>query len=401
MANTPVKNELKSGGVTWTLRWHYGGLRSAKMERVTWSSYRDIKSLKTAVESRGHMVRDSDPDVLDRSIVTDRRRPPPEPDAGPTFFGMYGRFMAEHPFHKPSTVRAYKFHMAQLEGWHDRPVKEITESDARLLWNWLRAKGDPRAGMRLAKAVMNFARKVHEIDINPCDVVVIPKARKSGSKARFLAEDEYEILRSNAVIVQHRGAQIDGVKPDEVFQLEMDLVWETGLRSGEVSALEPKHVKIRGNKAWILVRQTATRTEKGWEVGTPKSEQGIRDVDCSVEMALRLLDHHKTHNKRFIFPSLRGGLKRPDTRCQRWKRVVLRANKNGFDGDARFHDLRHAYASNLLMAGVPIHEVSVLMGHSSIQVTVDCYGHIGQGSQDRILAATQRKSQGDLHVLAA
>ena len=48
MANTPVKNELKSGGVTWTLRWHYGGLRSAKMERVTWSSYRDIKSLKTA-----------------------------------------------------------------------------------------------------------------------------------------------------------------------------------------------------------------------------------------------------------------------------------------------------------------------------------------------------------------
>jgi hypothetical protein len=100
------------------------------MERVTWPSYKDIKRLKTAVESRGHMVRDTDLDVLDRSIVTGRSRPSAKPDAGPTFWAMYEQFMAEHPFHKPSTVRAYKFHIQQLSGWHDRPVKEITESDA-------------------------------------------------------------------------------------------------------------------------------------------------------------------------------------------------------------------------------------------------------------------------------
>ena len=42
----------------------------------------------------------------------------------------------------------------------------------------------------------------------------------------------------------------------------------------------------------------------------------------------------------------------------------------------RFHDLRHTFASLLIQNGEPLTYVKEQMGHSSIQVTVDVYGHI-------------------------
>lgn len=50
--------------------------------------------------------------------------------------------------------------------------------------------------------------------------------------------------------------------------------------------------------------------------------------------------------------------------------------------DIRFHDLRHTYAALSIAAGVDIYRLSRLMGHSSITVTADRYGHLfDQGKQ--------------------
>jgi integrase len=46
----------------------------------------------------------------------------------------------------------------------------------------------------------------------------------------------------------------------------------------------------------------------------------------------------------------------------------------------RIHDARHTYASLMLRRGVPIAYVSRQLGHSSIQVTVDLYGHFIPGA---------------------
>lgn len=58
----------------------------------------------------------------------------------------------------------------------------------------------------------------------------------------------------------------------------------------------------------------------------------------------------------------------------------------------RLHDLRHTYASLLLQAGEPIAYVKQQLGHSSIQVTVDRYGHFIPGANrqavERLAAAT-------------
>ena len=45
----------------------------------------------------------------------------------------------------------------------------------------------------------------------------------------------------------------------------------------------------------------------------------------------------------------------------------------------RFHDLRHSFASMLLQQGESPVYVKEQLGHSSIQITVDCYGHLIPG----------------------
>jgi len=44
------------------------------------------------------------------------------------------------------------------------------------------------------------------------------------------------------------------------------------------------------------------------------------------------------------------------------------------------HDLRHSYGSLLIQAGASLAYVRDQMGHSSIQVTVDIYGHLIPGA---------------------
>ncbi len=55
----------------------------------------------------------------------------------------------------------------------------------------------------------------------------------------------------------------------------------------------------------------------------------------------------------------------------------LRSNRQGWK--FRFHDLRHTFGSLLIQAGVSPAYVQKQMGHRSIQITIDVYGHLIPG----------------------
>jgi integrase len=55
--------------------------------------------------------------------------------------------------------------------------------------------------------------------------------------------------------------------------------------------------------------------------------------------------------------------------------------------DTTFHDLRHAYASMLIAAGLSPKIIQVRMGHDSITTTMDSYGHLYPESEDATRAA--------------
>ncbi len=91
-------------------------------------------------------------------------------------------------------------------------------------------------------------------------------------------------------------------------------------------------------------------------------------------------------NDATIFTNLVGkpmdaaGLKRT------WKRIL----KNAGVGHVRFHDLRHASATYMLQAGVPLQMVSQRLGHSRTSTTTDFYAHLLPGMGRQAAEALER-----------
>jgi integrase len=69
-----------------------------------------------------------------------------------------------------------------------------------------------------------------------------------------------------------------------------------------------------------------------------------------------------------------GKLIDPRTFSKRYKSILL---KSGLPF-VRFQDLRHTTASLLIMEGVDLKTVAEILGHSSIKITADTYGHIAE-----------------------
>ncbi len=154
----------------------------------------------------------------------------------------------------------------------------------------------------------------------------------------------------------------------------------TGLRLGELLALQWDDLDYHGR--FIEVRRNYTRGR----VFTPKSGESRR-VDMSRELTQALKDLYTERQLETaangwkdmplrVFCNEVGGLLDPDNLRKRVFYGLLRASGLRH---IRFHDLRHAFASLLLQQGESPVYVKEQMGHSSIQVTVDLYGHLIPG----------------------
>ena len=58
-------------------------------------------------------------------------------------------------------------------------------------------------------------------------------------------------------------------------------------------------------------------------------------------------------------------------------KITLKAGLSG----VRFHDLRHTFASLMLLRGVSPKVISEALGHASVAFTMDTYSHIIEGTQ--------------------
>lgn len=153
----------------------------------------------------------------------------------------------------------------------------------------------------------------------------------------------------------------------------------TGMRMGELLALQWPDIDWQGR--FIEVRRNYTH----WKVTTPKSGESRR-VDMSQGLMQTLKDvllerqieagATATEVPLWVFPSETGGLLHPhNIRDRVFYGLLTKAKLRR----VRFHDLRHTFASLLLQNGESPVYVKEQMGHSSIQVTVDLYGHLIPG----------------------
>ncbi|MEN6581649.1 MAG: site-specific integrase [Armatimonadota bacterium] len=156
----------------------------------------------------------------------------------------------------------------------------------------------------------------------------------------------------------------------------------SGLRIGEVMALTWNAIDFVGNT--ISVYQAVQSHSWHMEIGDVKTYWGKRavPVDKSVisilkahkqnieELAKKQADVWQEHG--WVSPDNTGELINIESVRKAFPKICKKAGVK----IAGIHSLRHTYATIMLSEGVPIHIVSRRLGHSSIKITSDTYGHI-------------------------
>ena len=142
-----------------------------------------------------------------------------------------------------------------------------------------------------------------------------------------------------------------------------------GLRVGEICALRWRDWDAEC--ATLYVRASVQReTGRGLVLCRPKSEKSIRHVPIPESFARAL---EAAHGDRGPNEFICGGEKPADPRTiqRQMERLCQKAHLSG----VHMHTLRHSYATRLLEAGVDVKTLSTLLGHSSVQITMNRYCH--------------------------
>ncbi len=176
----------------------------------------------------------------------------------------------------------------------------------------------------------------------------------------------------------------------------------TGMRRGEVLALRWQDLDLDAGVA--TVSRSLEQTKGGLRFKTPKTKTSRRKVRLPETLAALLRDH-RTAQRRWrlaagigrdpedlAFTTGRGGPFRPQDFSEAFAKLAAAAGV-----DCTFHQLRHAHASHLLRAGVPIQTVSSRLGHANASITLGVYSHLLPGMDDAAAIeaeATLRKAFG-------
>jgi integrase len=127
----------------------------------------------------------------------------------------------------------------------------------------------------------------------------------------------------------------------------------------------------------------------GQFVFTPPKKGKDRVVTIPRFLRTMLEQHMDTYADKepdaLVFPGTNGGpMSLPPFRRNEWKPALLRAE---IDESFRIHDMRHTTASLLINQGLHPKIVQEHLGHHSISITLDRYGHLYETDTQRLADA--------------
>lgn len=170
----------------------------------------------------------------------------------------------------------------------------------------------------------------------------------------------------------------------------------TGCRIGEALSLEWADVDLKAATAELRRSSARTDTTKGGRARVvpllPEVVRALRrQRQTQRQLQLRLGAGWPASG--LVFTSAVGT---PMHHSNARRRLRTRLGELGMPSERPYHTLRHGLAARLLRRDVPMPVVSALLGHSSIRVTVDVYGHVQPALHADQLAAAMRGSPSQL-----
>ena len=231
----------------------------------------------------------------------------------------------------------------------DRPAASLTHQHIQEALRKLRERGvqGPTANRyrSLLSSIFSFGVRNGIVAANP--VARVPRYKENPSRVRYLTEDEELALRK----------VIRAECPER--ESEIDLALHTGARRGEQFTL-----------TWEKVDLIHGILELNGKTGPRTIE--INGVCRQVLAKL----YEASNGSRFVCPEAKRSGQRD------WRRWFEECVKKAELDDFTWHDLRHTFASRLVMAGVDIRTVQELLGHRNITQTMK-YAHLSRNHARR------------------
>ena len=260
-----------------------------------------------------------------------------------------------------------------LPAFGDRELRTIQPVDVR---EWVTdlveeeyAPTTVRKAYQLLAHVMTVAVDDGLLGRSPCRSVSLPKM--ATTPQRFLSPDEVEQLAA-AIDERYRTLVLVGAY--------------AGLRFGEAAGLKVARLDLLRRR--LLVQETIAEVAGRVIHRTlPKTRASHRLVSLDAYLAEDLTAHLATYPAGpdgFVFTAPGGGsLHRTNFARRFWRPAVRRS----VGEPCRFHHLRHSHAAFLIEAGEDPKVIQERLGHASIRVTYDTYGHLFPGRDE---AAAER-----------
>ncbi|MGH3668676.1 MAG: site-specific integrase, partial [Acidimicrobiia bacterium] len=153
-----------------------------------------------------------------------------------------------------------------------------------------------------------------------------------------------------------------------------------GLRWGELAGLRIADIDLLRRRLTVRSALIEAAAEAP-RLGRPKtaaSERTITLPGIALDAIAQHIDRHPLVDG-VMWTTQRGAYLRRGSFSRIWRTAVAET----VGQPCRIHDLRHTHASWLIAAGEHPKTIQTRLGHSSIQVTMDRYGHLMEGLDDR------------------
>lgn len=283
----------------------------------------------------------------------------------------------------------------------DKSMTEITEMD---LAKWRRNRSGvsletQRRELGNLKAVLNFAVRSKAIPGHQLTHYRVKGTLQEGEgerKVRYLTAAEEKRLRTaldarESTLRQERSSAnqwraergysllpeigphqyADHIKPIVLLALN------TGLRRGDLFGLKWEHVDLGRRQIRKIISKSSHARRKAGR----KLEPAVLPLSNEAHAILTQCKKQSDPDAQLAFPSSRTGGRITDLK-KAFEGVLTAAKIDNF----RFHDLRHTFASRLVMAGIDLNTVRELMCHADIKMTL-IYAHL---SPDHKAAALEK-----------
>jgi integrase len=268
--------------------------------------------------------------------------------------------------YKPSVLRSYESSMRLhvLDELGALKLSEITRPQLQDVADRMLAAGSDPSSIRNAlmplRVLYRRAMERGEVAVNPTAGLRLAAVR--GRRDRIASPVEAASLIAAV---------------DETDRAVWATACYAGLRLGELQALRGEDVDLAAG---------VIRVERSWDkiegVIEPKSQAGRRTVPIVAALRVHLAAHKLRSGSDGLFFGEGARPFRRDPLVARaaaaWKQAKLEP--------IGLHEARHTCASIFIAAGVNIKALSTYLGHASITITLDRYGHLMPGNEDEAVA---------------